>query len=112
MHHRGEPCPPSLVELTPTGPDGYRVGAGDGPRHRQGAARRILQHPLLVQASRKRQLHQEARARCVRIELSDHGFEVAEAESGEKALQLLDEFAFDIVITDLRMPGVDGASLI
>ena len=44
--------------------------------------------------------------------LTERGFEVAEAENGEKALQLLDQFAFDVVITDLRMPGVDGASLI
>ncbi|MGE0447863.1 MAG: sigma-54-dependent transcriptional regulator, partial [Vicinamibacterales bacterium] len=44
--------------------------------------------------------------------LNERGFEVAEAESGEKALTLLDQFAFDIVITDLRMPGVDGAQVI
>jgi two-component system, NtrC family, response regulator AtoC len=44
--------------------------------------------------------------------LSERGYEVAQAESGEKALQLLDQFAFDILITDLRMPGVDGAQVI
>jgi DNA-binding NtrC family response regulator len=44
--------------------------------------------------------------------LGENGFEVAEADTGEKALQLLDQFAFDIVITDLRMPGVDGAAVI
>jgi DNA-binding NtrC family response regulator len=44
--------------------------------------------------------------------LSERGFEVAEAENGEKALSLLDQFAFDVVITDLRMPGVDGAAVI
>jgi len=44
--------------------------------------------------------------------LGDHGFEVAAADTGEKALQLLDQFAFDVVITDLRMPGVDGATVI
>ena len=35
-----------------------------------------------------------------------------EAESGEKALELLDQFAFDIVITDLRLPGIDGTQVI
>src|ERR1700752_652692 len=35
--------------------------------------------------------------------LAERGFEVAQAESGEKAVQLLDQFAFDIVITDLRL---------
>ncbi|MBI2188613.1 MAG: sigma-54-dependent Fis family transcriptional regulator [Acidobacteria bacterium] len=44
--------------------------------------------------------------------LRDRGFEVVEAESGEKALDLLEQFAFDIIITDLRMPGVDGGRVI
>jgi DNA-binding NtrC family response regulator len=44
--------------------------------------------------------------------LKDRGFEVVEAESGEKALDFLEQFAFDIVITDLRMPGVDGGKVI
>jgi two-component system response regulator PilR (NtrC family) len=40
--------------------------------------------------------------------LADHGFQVEQASSGEQALERLAEFAFDIVITDLRLPGVDG----
>jgi two-component system, NtrC family, response regulator AtoC len=44
--------------------------------------------------------------------LSDRGFEVVEADSGERAIELLDQFAFDIVITDLRMPGIDGTGVI
>jgi two-component system response regulator PilR (NtrC family) len=44
--------------------------------------------------------------------LSERGFEVVEAESGGRALELLDQFAFDVVITDLRMPGVDGTHVI
>ena len=40
--------------------------------------------------------------------LADHGFVVEQADSGEEALERLAEFAFDIVITDLRLPGVDG----
>ena len=44
--------------------------------------------------------------------LRERGFEVVEAESGEQALDLLDQFAFDIIITDLRMPGIDGCSVI
>jgi DNA-binding NtrC family response regulator len=42
----------------------------------------------------------------------ERGFEVVEADSGDRALQLLDQFAFDVVITDLRMPGVDGTQVI
>jgi two-component system response regulator PilR (NtrC family) len=44
--------------------------------------------------------------------LSEHGLEVAEAESGERALELLDLFAFDILITDLRLPGLDGMRVV
>jgi len=44
--------------------------------------------------------------------LSSHGFDTVEAESGERAIELLHQFAFDIVITDLRMPGMDGTQVI
>jgi DNA-binding NtrC family response regulator len=44
--------------------------------------------------------------------LADHGFVVEQAESGEAALQRLAEFAFDILITDLRLPGIDGRKLL
>ena len=55
----------------------------------------------------------EAPLRALMAErLRDRGYEVVEAESGEKALDLLGQFAFDIVITDLRMPGIDGGRVI
>ncbi len=44
--------------------------------------------------------------------LADHGYEVVQAENGEQALDALAEFAFDIVITDLRLPGIDGTRVI
>ena len=44
--------------------------------------------------------------------LADHGYEVVQAESGEAALEALAEFAFDIVVTDLRLPGIDGTAVI
>jgi DNA-binding NtrC family response regulator len=44
--------------------------------------------------------------------LADKGFEVVEAGSGEQALELLDQFAFDILVTDLRLPGMDGTQVI
>src|SRR5215212_11001376 len=44
--------------------------------------------------------------------LSERGFEVVEADDGEKAIHLLEQFAFDVVITDLRMPGIDGTQVI
>jgi two-component system response regulator PilR (NtrC family) len=40
--------------------------------------------------------------------LADHGFVVEQAASGEQALARLADFAFDVIITDLRLPGIDG----
>ncbi|MGQ0734951.1 MAG: sigma-54-dependent transcriptional regulator [Acidobacteriota bacterium] len=44
--------------------------------------------------------------------LTDEGFEVTQAESGERALDLIAQVAFDVVISDLRLPGVDGQRVI
>ncbi len=44
--------------------------------------------------------------------LADHGFIVEQAGSGEQALQRLADFAFDILITDLRLPGIDGRQVL
>ncbi len=40
--------------------------------------------------------------------LSDAGYRVTLAADGEKALALLDELNIDIIVTDIRMNGVDG----
>jgi DNA-binding NtrC family response regulator len=40
--------------------------------------------------------------------LTKEGYQVESAESGEKALSLLKEDHFDLVITDIIMPGMDG----
>src|SRR6478672_6106295 len=44
--------------------------------------------------------------------LGDHGFVVEQAASGEAAIQRLADFAFDILITDLRLPGIDGRAVL
>ena len=44
--------------------------------------------------------------------LADHGFKVEQAGTGEVALERLNDFAFDILITDLRLPGVDGRRIL
>ena len=44
--------------------------------------------------------------------LADHGFVVEQASNGEDAVARLAEFAFDIIITDLRLPGVDGRAVL
>ena len=44
--------------------------------------------------------------------LTDEGYQVTEAADGESALAALDRFAFDVIISDLRLPGVDGREVI
>ena len=44
--------------------------------------------------------------------LTESGFDVTQVGSGEEALERLRQFAFDILITDLRLPGVDGRAVL
>ena len=64
-----------------------------------------LKHLLLVE--------DEAPLRqAIAEQLGDRGYHVRQAESGEAALAHLAEFAFDIIVTDLRLPGIDGSAVI
>src|SRR5215467_1490960 len=45
-------------------------------------------------------------------QLIDRGYAVEQAESGEEALARLADFAFDVIITDLRLPGIDGSAVV
>ena len=49
---------------------------------------------------------------AVAEQLTDHGFAVVQAESAEHAIERLADFAFDVVVTDLRLPGQDGTRVI
>jgi DNA-binding NtrC family response regulator len=44
--------------------------------------------------------------------LEGEGYEVATASDGEEGLDRLSEERFDLVLTDLRMPGTDGLDLV
>jgi two-component system NtrC family response regulator/two-component system response regulator HydG len=44
--------------------------------------------------------------------LQEDGYEVAKAHDGRAGLQLLEKVEPDIVLTDLRMPGMDGIELL
>jgi len=64
-----------------------------------------LKHLLLVE--------DEAPLRqAIADQLGDRGYQVEQAESGEVALARLADFAFDIIVTDLRLPGLDGSAVI
>jgi DNA-binding NtrC family response regulator len=45
-------------------------------------------------------------------QLADRGYRVEQAGSGEAALAQLADFAFDVIVTDLRLPGIDGAAVV
>jgi two-component system, NtrC family, response regulator AtoC len=44
--------------------------------------------------------------------MAREGYDVSMASSGEEAVQLDQKTEFDVVITDLRMPGVDGLRVV
>jgi DNA-binding NtrC family response regulator len=65
----------------------------------------LQRHILLVE-------DESALRQAIAEQLTDHGYQVAQAESGEAALSRLADFAFDIIITDLRLPGINGSEVL
>ena len=55
---------------------------------------------------------EKALREAVAERLADQGFVVEQADSGEEALRRLADFAFDVLITDLRLPGIDGRQVL
>jgi two-component system, NtrC family, response regulator len=49
---------------------------------------------------------------ALRTILTEEGYEVAEAEDGAAALEALSAFQPDVVLCDVRMPNLDGVSLL
>lgn len=49
---------------------------------------------------------------ALRLELTDQGFEVVEADDGKAAIALLGQQPFDAVVTDVWMPGADGIAVV
>ena len=62
-------------------------------------------HLLLVE-------DETALRQAVAEQLNDRGYHVEQADSGESALARLADFAFDVIVTDLRLPGMDGAAVV
>lgn len=48
----------------------------------------------------------------MRFQLNAEGYKVETAASGEEALKLINEQTFDVTLTDLRLPDVDGIDLV
>lgn len=44
--------------------------------------------------------------------LRREGYEVTIAESGKEALQKIKDINFDLIVSDIRMPGMDGIEII
>jgi len=55
---------------------------------------------------------EEALRSVVAERLRDAGYEVTEAADGEAAVRAIDGFAFDVIVSDLRLPGVDGREVV
>ncbi len=51
-------------------------------------------------------------AGLIAMALSDHGHSVETAGDGERALGILSGAGFEVVVTDLKMPGLDGLELL
>lgn len=47
-----------------------------------------------------------------RIDFENEGYDVTTTESGEEAITILEKNHFDLLLTDLAMPGVDGIDVL
>lgn len=50
--------------------------------------------------------------KCVKLSLISEGIDCDEAENGESALAMLNETAYDLVLTDIEMPVLSGLELL
>jgi two-component system, OmpR family, KDP operon response regulator KdpE len=49
--------------------------------------------------------------RVLKTTLASHGYSIRTAQDGDEAVQLMKEWSPDLLITDLRMPNMDGLAL-
>ena len=54
----------------------------------------------------------ESIRKVLTVTLRDAGYQVLSAEDGEKGLKIFAEEEPDIILCDLRMPGMDGISVL
>src|SRR5512136_1442266 len=53
----------------------------------------------------------ESLRRVIEFNLQRRGYKTTSADSAEKALKILKSYAFDLLITDMKMPGMEGIEL-
>ena len=54
---------------------------------------------------------EEAIRQVIKMELGNLGYDPEFAENGKEALEILENEKFPLILTDLRMPGIDGIEL-
>jgi len=50
-------------------------------------------------------------SRVLKTTLASHGYSVRTARDGDEAIQVMNEWSPDLLVTDLRMPNMDGLAL-
>jgi CheY-like chemotaxis protein len=55
---------------------------------------------------------EQSMAQFLAIVLRKEGYQVSTVQNGRDALEKVKSEAFDVVITDIRMPGMDGIKLL
>lgn len=66
----------------------------------------MAEHPHILVVDDESQI-----TRVLRTSLSAHGYDIRVANSGEMALEIMKDWAPNLIITDLSMPNVDGVQL-
>src|SRR5690606_6943285 len=97
------------LPLTPAN-DEARTGPSDADSSALPADLTSPTSPVDAQPARRvLVVDDEAPVRALTTEiLGATGYIVQSARGGDEALALLDQHAFDLIVTDLRMPGMDG----
>src|SRR3990172_786351 len=115
LHHQGSgdrsrACPDQADPGGARRAHRARQRAGEGndrpPPAPRGSADRMSKGQILVGDD------EGAQREILRTILTSEGYRVETADSGAEALQKSGRTRFDLVLTDLRMPGGDGLSLV
>ncbi len=106
---------PKFAQAEIAGPRAYAVSASARGDDLMGATAISPESPKLasVQASKILVVDDEEIIRVLLTEiLIEDGYEVTTAASGEEAVQLLEGGCFDLLISDMVMPGMNGIEVL